>query len=80
MSDKSGFQAREFRSRCYESRCVRFMAQFVDSLVAAAVGSGDKMFDVACGVAARAAAVAIGPTGRVLGSDLTSQRGRSEHE
>ncbi len=72
MSDKSGFQLGEQAPRYYESHVERFMAPFVDSLVAAAVNSGDAVLDVACGTgfATRAASVAVGPAGRVVGSDL----------
>jgi len=61
---------------------VRFMPQFVGWLVAAAVSSGDVVLDLACGtgIAARAASVAIGPTGRMVGSDLNASEEGREHE
>jgi SAM-dependent methyltransferase len=72
MSDKSGFQIGEQAPRYYESHVERFMAPFVESLVLAAVSHGDAVLDVACGTgfATRAASVAVGPIGRVVGSDL----------
>lgn len=74
MNDKCGFQVAEVAPRYYESHVERFMTPFVDSLVAAAVNHGDAVLDLACGTgfAARAASVATGPTGRVVGSDINS--------
>jgi SAM-dependent methyltransferase len=72
MRGKSGFQLDDDAPRYYESQVERFMAPFVDVLVAAAVKPGDAVLDVACGTgfAARAARVATGASGRVIGSDL----------
>ncbi|RLE15559.1 MAG: methyltransferase [Actinobacteria bacterium] len=50
------------------------MQPFVDTVVAAAVRSGDAVVDVACGTgfATRAAAAATGHSGRAVGIDLNS--------
>ena len=81
MNDQSGCQACELASRYYESHLERFMPQIVDSLVAAPVSSGDVVLDLACGtgIAARAASVAIGPTGRVVGRELNASEEGGEH-
>ena len=79
MNDQSGCQACELASRYYESHVERFMPQLVASLVAAEVSSGDVVLDLACGtgITTRATSVAIGPTGRVVGSDIkASEEGR----
>jgi SAM-dependent methyltransferase len=72
MSEDSGFQIGQNAPEFYEAHVGRFMAPFVDALVAAAVCSGRSVLDVACGTgfATRAAAVVAGPDVRVEGSDL----------
>ena len=82
MNDESGIQAFERASGYYESHVELFMPQCVGSLVAAVTSSGDVVLDLACGtgIAARAGSVAIGPTGRIEGSDLNASEEGSEHE
>ena len=72
MSNTSGFQVGEHAPRYYESEVSLFMAPFVESLVKSAVKKGDAVLDVASGTgfAARAASMAVGPGGRVVGSDI----------
>jgi SAM-dependent methyltransferase len=50
------------------------MAPFVDAMVAASVSHGDAVLDVACGTgfATRSAARVVGPSGRVVGSDINA--------
>jgi ubiquinone/menaquinone biosynthesis C-methylase UbiE len=82
MNDKSGFQACELASRCYESRLEHYMPRFVDSPTAAWVSFSDVVLDLACGpgIAARAASVAISTTRPVVGNDLNPSEKGSEHE
>lgn len=74
MSDGSGFQVPEDAPLHYQAQVELFMAPFVDAMVAASVRHGDAVLDVACGTgfAARSAALVVGPSGRVVGSDINS--------
>lgn len=49
MRDNSGFQIQEQAPRFYESKVSLFMAPFVQSVVQAAVGQGDRVLDAASG-------------------------------
>ena len=70
--NNSGFQLGESAPTHYQAQVEKFMAPVVSALVADAVRSGDRVLDVACGTgfASRAAALIVGPTGRVVGTDL----------
>ena len=71
MAEESGFQVGRDAPFFYEAQVGRFMAPFVDALVAAVVRFGDAVLDIACGTgfATRAAATAAGPGARVDGVD-----------
>jgi ubiquinone/menaquinone biosynthesis C-methylase UbiE len=72
MSDESGFEISENAPLHYQAQVECFIAPFVDAMVATSVNQGDAVLDVACGTgfAARTAARAVGPSGRVVGSDI----------
>ena len=72
MGDGSSFQVGEDAPRHYQSQVSRFMDSISGSLVSSVVEPGDTVLDVACGtgIATRLAAVAAGPDGKVVGSDL----------
>lgn len=72
MGDESGFQVGEHAPRHYQAQVQRMMAPFVRALVAAGVSEGDAVLDVACGTgfATRAASLASGASGSVVGTDL----------
>jgi SAM-dependent methyltransferase len=72
MTSDSGFQIAPTGPHFYEIHVARFMAPFVEALVAATVRAGDAVLDVACGTgfATRAAAEAAGSGARVEGTDL----------
>lgn len=72
MSNDSGFQVGSDAPQHYDVHTKVFMAPFVQALVAATVGVGQSVLDVACGTghATRAAALAAGPGARIDGSDL----------
>lgn len=72
MTEISGFQVAEQGPQYYETCVKRFMEPFVDALVAAGVRTSETILDVACGTgfATRAASERVGPSGRVVGSDL----------
>jgi ubiquinone/menaquinone biosynthesis C-methylase UbiE len=74
MSDESGFQVPEHAPRHYQEQVQYFMVPFVDAIVATSVSRGDAVLDVACGTgfATRSAARAVGPAGRVVGSDINA--------
>ncbi len=74
MGVGSGFQVTNNAPVHYEAHVERFMAPFVRALVEAVVRQGDTVLDVACGTgfATRAAAAAVGTSGRVTGSDLNA--------
>jgi ubiquinone/menaquinone biosynthesis C-methylase UbiE len=74
MSDESGFQISENAPLHYQAQVEYFMAPFVDAMVATSVNQGDAVLDVACGTgfAARSAARAVGPSGRIVGSDINA--------
>ena len=71
--NQSGFQVDEQGPKYYQDCVEVIMAPFVRTLVATAVQSGDDVLDVACGTgfATRAAAMAVGSGGTVVGSDLS---------
>jgi SAM-dependent methyltransferase len=72
MLEGSGFQIGQNAAEFYETHVGRFMAPFVEALVAATVTSGQSVLDVACGTgfATRAAAAVAGRDARVEGLDL----------
>lgn len=72
MPEDSGFQVGRDAPGYYEAHVSRFMAPFVEALVAATARSGRSVLDVACGTgfATRAAAAVAGEGVRVEGSDL----------
>ncbi len=72
VKNYSGFQISEQAPRYYESMVQLFMQPFVRAMVDAVVKKEDAVLDVACGTgfAARAASVATGSSGRVVGSDI----------
>jgi SAM-dependent methyltransferase len=74
MNSESGFQVPEHAPFHYQAQVERFMAPFVDAMVAATVRRGESVLDVACGTgfAARSAARAVGSSGRVVGSDINA--------
>ena len=73
-SSESGFQVPEHAAFHYQAQVERFMAPFVDAMVAATVRSGDSVLDVACGTgfATRSAARVVGSSGTVVGSDINA--------
>lgn len=74
MNAESGFQVPESAPAHYQAQVASFMAPFVDAMVTASVRRGDAVLDVACGTgfATRSAARAVGPSGRVVGSDINA--------
>lgn len=72
MVEHSGFQVGRDAPEFYEAHVRRFMAPFVEALVATTVRPGDAVLDVACGTgfATRAAAAAAGPGARIEGLDV----------
>lgn len=72
MSEGSGFQVGSDAPMYYERHIGRFMAPFVQALVAATVEPGSAVLDIACGTgfATRAAATAAGPGAHVEGVDV----------
>lgn len=74
MGDGSGFQVGEDAPRHYQTQVKRFMDPFVEAMVGAVVSPGDDVLDVACGtgIATRAAASVVGPSGSVVGSDINA--------
>lgn len=74
MGDRSGFQVDDDAPRHYQNEVWRFMEPFADALVSSSVTQGDAVLDVACGtgIAARAAASAVGSSGSVIGTDINS--------
>jgi ubiquinone/menaquinone biosynthesis C-methylase UbiE len=74
MNAESGFQVPESAPAHYQVQVAPFMAPFVDAMVTTSVRRGDAVLDVACGTgfATRAAARAVGPSGRVVGSDINA--------
>lgn len=74
MSDGSGFQVGDDAAAHYDQQVRVFMAPFVEALVKSVVDPGESVLDVACGTgfATRAAATAVGDTGRVSGADINS--------
>ncbi len=72
VNNDSGFQVPEHAPRHYQAQVERFMAPFVDAMVAATVGQGDSVLDVACGTgfATRSASQMVGDSGRVVGTDI----------
>ena len=75
MSGRSGYQVSDDAARNRERYSVRyFLGPWVPGLVAmAALQPGERVLDLACGsgIVARAAAAAVGPTGRVTGLDIS---------
>jgi SAM-dependent methyltransferase len=69
---QSGFQLNQGAPEQYQRHVGVIMRPFVDALVAAVVGRGDAVLDVACGTGfvARAAADVVGADGRVVGADV----------
>lgn len=68
-----GMQAASGAAQRYDRFVAPIMAPFVEALLDAAnLSAGDAVLDVACGTGftARAAAVRVGPTGRVVGGDI----------
>lgn len=72
MIARSGFQVSQDAPVHYQAHVEHFMTPFVDALIAASVNQSDAVLDVACGTgfATRSAARAVGPSGRVIGSDI----------
>lgn len=72
MAEESGFQIEGTASHHYEIEVARFMKPLVQQLVDAVVAPGQAVLDVACGTgfASRAAAVVVGDSGRVVGTDI----------
>jgi ubiquinone/menaquinone biosynthesis C-methylase UbiE len=74
MNNESGFQVPESAPAHYQAQVAPFMAPFVDAMVGTSISRGDAVLDVACGTgfATRSAARVVGPTGRVVGSDINA--------
>jgi len=73
MSQQSGWQLAGTGPESYERHnVVAFMGTSRELVALAALRSGERVLDVACGagVLARLAANAVGPTGKVAGADL----------
>lgn len=72
MGDGSTFQIADDAPRHYQDQVARFMLPISAVLVSAVVKPGDSVLDVACGtgIATRLAALTVGSSGRVVGSDL----------
>jgi len=72
MGDGSAFQVAEGAPSHYQEQVARFMLPISAALVSAVVNRGDTVLDVACGtgIATRLAALAVGSSGKVVGSDL----------
>lgn len=74
MRGQSGYQVSDDAARNRERYSVRyFLGPWVPGLIAmAALRPGERVLDLACGsgIVARAAAPAVGPTGRVTGLDI----------
>lgn len=73
MSNSSGFQVTGSAPENYERYNPVIMAPFIKAVIeAASIRPGDAVLDVACGtgLSTRAAALAVGSAGRVVGLDL----------
>ena len=86
MARQSGWQLAGSGPESYERHnVIAFMETSRDLVALAALRTGERVLDVACGtgVLARLAAKAVGPTGKVAGADLnegmltTARSGRS---
>jgi len=88
MAQQSGWQLAGSGPESYERHnVIAFMDTSRDLVAAAALRTGERVLDVACGtgVLARLAAKAVGPTGKVAGADLnegmlTMARNKAERE
>ena len=88
MSERSGWQLAGTGPESYEQHnVIAFMDASQDLISLAALRTGERVLDVACGtgVLARLATKAVGPTGKVAGADLNTgmlamARKRAEQE
>jgi 2-polyprenyl-3-methyl-5-hydroxy-6-metoxy-1,4-benzoquinol methylase len=88
MARQSGWQlAGSGPESCERHNVIAFMETSRDLVALAALRTGERVLDVACGtgVLARLAAKAVGPTGKVAGADLnegmlTTARNKAERE
>jgi ubiquinone/menaquinone biosynthesis C-methylase UbiE len=75
MNAQSGFQVSDSAAQMYEKYATLFMGQCVPDLLAiAALQSGERVLDLACGtgVVARHAATKVGRAGQVTGLDINA--------